>query len=297
MRVFVTGATGFIGAPTVGELRATGHEVVGLARSDASAAALAAMGAEAHRGDILDDASLSAAARDCDGIIHLAYDHSDLHAYAPRDEAVLRLLTAPLLGTGKPIVAASVTGILSQGVVGTENDPPSPTSVGTFRTGSENVIQEAARDGARAMTVRMPPTVHGPNDRGPTFVPRLIALARESGVSAYVGDGENRWPAVHLLDTAHLLRLALEQGAPGARFHAVAESGIPVRRIAETIGEKLGIPVRSLTMEQAETHFGFLAKFVAMDIPCSSEITRASLGWNPTHPDLLEDLKSGTYFD
>lgn len=297
MKVFVTGATGFIGVPTVGELRAAGHEVVGLARSDASAAALAAMGAEAHRGDILDDASLSAAAQNCDGIIHLAYDHSDLHAYAPRDEAVLRLLTAPLLGTGKPIIAASVTGILSQGIVGTENDPPSPTAVGTFRTGSENVIQEAARSGARAMTVRMPPTVHGPNDRGPTFIPRLIALAREKGVAAYVGDGENRWPAVHLFDTARLLRLALERGAPGARFHAVAESGIPVRTITETVGEKLAIPVRSLTVEQAEEHFGFMTKFVTMDIPCSSEITREQLDWHPTNPDLLSDLRNGTYFE
>ncbi len=291
MRVFVTGATGFIGSAFVQELIGAGHEVLGLARSEASAAALSRLGAQAHRGELSDLGSLAAGAGACDGVVHLAFIH-DFSRYeqnAETDRQAAAAMAAALEGSGRPLVVTSGTAVLPPGRLGTEDNPPTTQT----RAKSELALAWADR-GVRVSVVRLPPSVHGRGDRA--FVPALIDVARRSGVSAYLGDGGNRWPAVHRLDAARLFRLALERAEPGQRLHGVAEEGIPVRRIAEAIGAGLGVPIRSLAADEADAQFGWLAGFLGLDGPASSAITRAALGWNPREPDLLTDVRENGYF-
>ncbi|HEU4409579.1 MAG TPA: SDR family oxidoreductase [Polyangiaceae bacterium] len=297
MRVFVTGATGFIGQAVVRELITAGHAVLGLARSDGSAEALARMGAAAHRGELTDPDGLAAGARACDGVIHLAFIH-DFAAYADAaatDRRAVEALAAALEGSGKPLVVTSGTATLRPGRIGTERDAPAPGAAAAPRAPSEAATLAAAERGVRASVVRLPPSVHGAGDRG--FVPALIGVARRTGLAAFVGDGANRWPAVHRLDAARLFRRALEGAAPGARLHGVAEEGVPMRAIAEAIGEGLGVPVRGLSEGEAAAHFDWMARFVAIDNPTSSAVTRDTLGWRPQEPGLLTDLRLSGYFD
>jgi nucleoside-diphosphate-sugar epimerase len=291
MRVFVTGATGFIGSAVVQELISAGHEVSGLARSDAAAAKLAQAGAGVHRGALDDLASLAAGARASDGVIHLAFIHdfSRYEANAETDRVAAAAMADAMEGTGKPLVVTSGTAVLPPGRVGVETDVPTAQT----RAKSELVLAAAGR-GVRVSAVRLAPSVHGRGDTA--FVPALIGLARDKGVSAYVGDGANRWPAVHRLDAARLFRLALEKGDPGQRFHGAAEEGIPVRAIAGAIGAGLGLPVRSIDPDEAAGHFGWLSGFVSLDMPASSVFTRATLGWDPHEADLLTDLCESGYF-
>jgi nucleoside-diphosphate-sugar epimerase len=293
MRVFVTGATGFIGSAIVPELLAAGHEVVGLARGDAGAEALARAGAAVHRGELADTDSLAAGARACDGVIHTAFIHdfSQFEASVETDRRAVLALAGALEGSGKPLVVTSGTAMIAGGRLGTEEDTPRP---GVFRAASEEATLAAAGHGVRASVVRLPPSVHGAGDHG--FVPMLIGIARRTGVAAWIGEGANRWPAVHRLDAARLFRLALEHAPAGARLHGVAEEGVPMRAIAETIGAGLGIPARGLADDAAEAHFGWMARFVALDNPASSALTRASLGWHPEGPDLLRDMRESLYF-
>jgi nucleoside-diphosphate-sugar epimerase len=270
--------------------------VLGLARSDASEQALTRLGAEAHRGELSDTDMLAAGARVCEGVIHTAFIH-DFSAYAAAaetDRRAVEALAGALEGSGKPFVSTSGTLVLAPGRIGTEEDAPAPGSAAYLRAPAEVTVLAAANRGVRASVVRLPPSVHGPGDHG--FVPALIDIARRKGVSAFVGDGANRWPAVHRLDAARLFRLALENAAAGARLHAVAEEGIAMRAIAEVIGEGLGIPVRSLTEDKAQAHFEWLAGLVAIDNPTSSALTRNSLGWRPKEPELLTDMRDSGYF-
>lgn len=291
MRVFVTGATGFIGTAVVQELLGAGHEVVGLARSDEAAAKLKAAGAGAHRGALDDLESLAEGARWADGVAHLAFIH-DFSRYeenAETDRMATAALAGALEGTGKPLVVTSGTAVLTPGRMGVETDAPTAQT----RAKSELVLAWANR-GVRVSVVRLAPSVHGRGDAA--FVPALVAIARDTGVSAYVGDGTNRWPAVHRLDAARLFRLALERSEPGARFHGVAEAGIPTRTIAEAIGAGLCLPVRSISPEEAAGHFGWLAGFLQLDALASSALTRDALGWAPTEPGLIQDMREGGYF-
>lgn len=295
MRVFVTGATGFIGEAIVRELQGAGHEVLGLARSDAAAETLAQRGIKAHRGELANVDSLVAGARACDGVIHTAFIH-DFSAYAAAaetDRRAIAALAGALEGSGKPFVATSGTALLAPGRVGTEADAPAPGSAGFHRAAAEQTMLTAAERGVRSSVVRLPPSVHGAGDHA--FVPALIGIARRTGVSACVGDGANRWPAVHRLDVARLFRLALEDAAPGTRLHGVAEEGLTLRSIAEVIGEGLGLPVRSVTPEEAGAHFDWLAHFAAIDNPTSSARTRETMRWNPEEPGLLRDMRENGY--
>jgi nucleoside-diphosphate-sugar epimerase len=292
MRVFVTGSTGFIGSAIVDELRAGGHEVLGFARSEASAGKLAALGVEVLRGDLTDTDSLVAGVKACDGTIHTAFIHdfSDMEANARVDLRAIEAMTAALEGSNKPFVATSGTALLKPGHLVTENDPPA-MQVG--RAKSEGAIASAATRGVRASMVRLAPTVHGAGDHG--FVPMIVEMARRHGHAAYIEDGANRWPAVHRLDAAHLFCLALERAEPGARLHGAAEEGVPFKSIAETIGAGLGIPVRSLSKDEAAAYFGWMAMFAGIDNPTSSAITRSSLGWQPQQLELLPDMRAN-YF-
>jgi nucleoside-diphosphate-sugar epimerase len=295
MRVFLTGATGFIGEAIVRELIAAGHQVLGLARTDATAKALTQRGVEAHRGDLSDTESLAEGARVCDGVIHTAYVHDwsvPREVTSETDREAVQAMAAALEGTGKPFVLTSGTAVLAPGRVGTEEDAPPSDAIP--RAASERAALDAASRGVRASIVRLPPSVHGTGDHG--FVPLLIETARRTGLSAFVGGGANRWPAVHRLDAAHLFRLALEQAAPGTRLHGVAEEGIPMREIAVAIGEGLGVSVRSLTPDEAREHFGWFAGFVAIDNPTASALTRAAFGWSPQEIRLLADIQENGYF-
>lgn len=295
MRVFVTGATGFIGSAIVQDLLANGHTVLGLARSDATAVRLAQWGVDVHRGDLSDTDSLAAGARACDGVIHTAFIHdfSQYEANAATDGRAMEAMASALEGSGKPLVATSVTTLLTPGSIGTENDAPAPAGFASVRSVSEGVLLAAQR-GVRVSAVRLPPSVHGKGDFG--FVPMLIEVARRTGVAAYVGDGANRWPAIHRLDAARLFRLALEKAIAGSRLHGAAEEGIPMRDIAQTIGQGLGVPVRSMTVEEADAHFGWMASFAAIDNPISNAITRNAVGWQPQEVGLLADMQSSGYF-
>jgi nucleoside-diphosphate-sugar epimerase len=296
MRVFVTGATGFIGSATVAELLDAGHEVVGLARSDEAAAAVAAAGAEVHRGSLEDLDSLRRGAADSDGVIHTAFIHdfSQMEAAGRADLRAIEALGATLDGSGRPLVIASGTALVAPGRLATEEDSPKPGGPGSHRVASERTALGLAARGVRSAAVRFAPSVHGEGDHG--FVPMLIDIAGGKGVSGYIGDGTNRWPAVHRLDAANLLRLAVESASAGSVLHAVGDEGVPVRDIAAVIGRHLNVPVVSIAAEDAAEHFGFLAGFLAADVPASSALTRQRLGWEPVHAGLIADLEAGHYF-
>src|SRR5579864_5788344 len=292
MRIFVTGATGFVGSAVVQELLAAGHQVLGLARSDKSAQSLAAAGAEVHHGSLHDLESLRRGATAADAVIHTAFIH-DFSNYGPAAEADRRAIESlgeTLAGSDRPLIVTSGTLVVASGRKAREEDLPHPE----FPRKSEEAALGLAARGVRASVLRLPPSVHGEGDHG--FVPRLIGIAREKGVSAYVGDGRNRWPAVHRLDAAHLYRLVLEKGTAGAKYHGVAEEGIAMRAIAETIGAGLGVPVRHLTGDEAQAHFDWMAHFVAIDNPTSSALTRNRLGCRPQEPELPTDMKESGYF-
>jgi nucleoside-diphosphate-sugar epimerase len=293
MRVFVTGATGFIGSAVVQELINAGHRVVGLARTDERAATLAKWGAEVHRGELADIDSLVAGARANDGVIHLAFGHdfSKYQEAIETDRRVVEAMAGALEGSGKPLVIASGTLMVAHGRPATERD--APVSVDFPRAASEAAVLAASGRGVRSSVVRLAPSVHDRAQQG--LVTMMIAQAREKGVSVFVGDGANRWPAVHRLDAARLFKAALERAEPGSRLHAVAEDGIPLRTIAEAIGKGLGVPVRSIAAEEATAQFGFLAWALTLDNPTSSALTRESLGWHPREAGLIAGLREGGY--
>lgn len=295
MRVFVTGATGFVGSAIVKELINAGHEVLGLTRSAAGAALLVAAGAEAHHGDLDELESIKSGASACDGVIHTAFNHdfTKFKENSENDKRVIEALGDALAGTEKPLIITSAIGLLPRGKFVNENDiavaGPNP------RIASEEAINTVAGRGIRVSGLRLPPSVHDEGDYG--FVPMLINIARQKGISVYEGEGLNRWPAVHRLDAAVLYRLALEKAAAaGTRYHAVAEEGILFRDLAEMIGKRLHIPVVSKSKEDAAAHFGSFAHFAAMDIHASSDKTQEELGWQPIHPGLLADLEGDSYF-
>jgi nucleoside-diphosphate-sugar epimerase len=296
MRVFLTGATGFIGSAVVQELIRTGHQVTGLARSDAGAKSLAAAGAKVHRGDLQDLDSLRSGAAASDGVIHTGFIHdfSRFKEVCEVDKRAIETLGAALAGSGRPLAIASGTALVTPGRLATEESVSTVTFADIPRVASEEAATSMAKQGVRVALVRLSPTVHGDGDHG--FVPMLIKMAREKGISAYVGDGRNRWNAVHRLDAAHLFRLALEKATAGAKYHAVAEEGIPFRDIAQIIGKRLNIPVVSKSPEEAAKHFGWFAHFAGLDCPASSNLTQERLGWHPAQPGLIPDLDREQYF-
>jgi len=296
MRVFVTGASGFVGAAVIHELKQAGHHVIGLARSDASAAALEAAGFEVHRGDIEDLDSLRAGAAKADGVIHTAFNHdfSRFQASCAHDALVIEALAAPLEGTKRPLIITSGIGVLPHGSLLTEDVMPPTGPAAHPRTATEHASMAAATRGVKVSVVRLPPSVHGEGDHG--FVPLLINLARQKGLAAYLGEGRNRWPAVHRLDAAELFRRVAELGRPGAAYHGAAEVGVPFADLTAVIGRRLGLPVQRERVEAAAAHFGWFEKFAAMDNPCSSEATQRELGWQPRRTGLLADVDQPGYF-
>lgn len=292
MRIFITSASGWIGSAVTRELLAAGHEVVGLARSDASAAAVTALGAEVRRGDLTDLDSLRAAAEGADGIIHTAFIH-DFSAHedaAAVDFAAVSLFGDLLEGTDKPLVIAS--GVL--GAVTVETDRPDPATAWSPRLTTEAMLLGFAERGIRSASVRLAPTVHGDGDHG--FMSVLVGIDRDKGTAGYIGDGTSTWPAVHVLDAAHLFRLAIEKAPAGSVVHAIDDEGVRMIDIAEVIGRHLGVPTASVAAEDAVEHFGWLGRFLAIDSRASSTITRELVGWEPTHPNLIADLEAGHYF-
>jgi nucleoside-diphosphate-sugar epimerase len=323
MKVFVTGATGYIGQAVVAELINSGHKVSALARNAAAAEALTARGVTVRRGGIDDLGALKAAAKAADGAIHLAYMHGIgqvplmsrlgiiagglpggiigrfMAVASAADRRAIDTLGSVFKRSGRPLVTvfgtlgqAAETGMASH--AGTETTPPDPRSPGYARAKNEAMVERLGRDGVRATMVRLAPTVHGPEDTG--LIPQLIGFAKKQGHASYVGSGDNRWPAVHRLDAARLLRAALEQGTAGARYHAVAEDGFAFRAIAERIGEGTGLPVKVLTPKEAAGSLSYLARFVTADNPTSSAWTQAQLGWTPREAGLFDDLANAGYF-
>jgi nucleoside-diphosphate-sugar epimerase len=296
MRVFVTGASGWIGSATVDELLAAGHEVTGLARSDASAAAVAAKGAQVRRGDLDDLASIRAGAEAAEAVIHLAnkHDWSDMAGTAAAERAAVQAIGDVLAGTDRPFLFASGVAALAQGRPATEDDPSPFHGPDSPRGGSENLALEFTGRGVRSVSLRFAPTVHGTGgDHG--FIAAIAAVARNKGVSGYPGDGTNRWAAVHRSDAARLVALGLAKAPAGARLHAVAEEGVPAREIAEAIGRTLGLPVTSIAPDDVPDHFGWIGTFFSMDLTATSAATRELLGWVPEGPTLLEDIDAGAY--
>jgi nucleoside-diphosphate-sugar epimerase len=299
MRIFVTGASGHLGSAVVPELLSAGHQVTGLARSDAGAERIAALGAEVRRGDLDDTDGLRAAAAAADGVIHLAFKHDlmqvgDMSGAASADLGAVKAIAEALLGTGKPFVGTSGTLLLARahpGQVGTEND----VGEGGFRIDTENFVIGLGDRGVRSSVVRLAPIVHSELDRT-GYVPAMIGIARQKGFAAYVGDGANRWSAVHTLDAAPLFRLALEEGVAGTRYHAVGDQAVPFGHVAEAIGRNLDVPVRPIGTDACVEYFGFLAHVVQMDSPASSDRTQELLGWTPKHPGLIDDINEGHYF-
>ncbi|HEX6395390.1 MAG TPA: SDR family oxidoreductase [Acidimicrobiales bacterium] len=293
MRVFVTGASGFIGSAVVPELIGAGHQVVGLARSDDSAKAIDAAGAEVLRGSLEDLDSLRKGASESDGVIHLAFIHdfTNFEVSVRTDLQAIGAIGAVIEGTGRPFFIASGVATVAEDRPATEHDaaradfPRSPAAEMTLAL---------AGSGVRSGVVRLPPTVHGEGDQG--FVSRLVDIAREKGVSGYVADGSNRWPAVHRVDAAVLFRKALEDAPAGSALHAVADEGVPARTIAEVIGRHLDLPVASIPREAAAEHFGWLGLIFAADLPTTSEVTRKLLDWEPAQPGLVDDMEEGHYF-
>ena len=318
MRVFVTGATGFVGFAVVKDLIAAGHQVTGLARSDASAEKLQEAGAKVLRGDIENLDVLRQGARNADGVIHTAFYHEITHlplgtrlrvilgglptgigtrflsAAVEADKRALETFGEVLRGSDRPLVGTFGTMGMTPAVLATEDQQFDPRSAGAVRASTEKVMRSLASQRVRTTIVRLPPVVHGEGDRN-GFMPFLIKTAKKKGESAYLGSGGNRWPAVHHVDAAHVFRLALEKGEAGAAYHAVAEEGIPFRTIAAMIGNGLRLPIVSKALSEAEKQFSFLSSFVPVDNPSSSALTRERLGWNPTKPQLAEDLQLAGY--
>jgi nucleoside-diphosphate-sugar epimerase len=305
MRVFVTGASGWIGSAVVPELLGAGHQVVGLARSDASAAALAAAGAEVRRGSLDDLEALGDEAAASDGVIHLAFKHDlaftgDFQSAADADRRAVEVFGDTLVGSDRPLVIASGTLWAAPGRLATERDGHGQETAAGLGDGprarwaTSELALGFADSGVRSSILRLPPTVHGDGDHG--FMATLVGIAREAGESASIGDGANRWPAVHRLDAARAAHLALEKAPAGSTLHAVADEGVPTREIAEVIGRQLNVPVTSIPRDEAAAHFTWLAEFLSVDAPASSALTRDLLGWQPTQPGLLEDLEQGHYF-
>lgn len=297
MHVFVTGATGFIGSALVLELLKAGHKVTGLARSDASAKKLVDVGAEVLRGDLDDLESLKRGAAASEGVIHCAFKHdfANFEASCQADRTAVETLGAALTGSEKPLIVTSGTAALAPGHVATEEeDVANPVGPASIRLQTEVVALAMAKNDVRVSVVRLPPSVHGDGDEG--FMSMLIGVARKQGVSAYIGDGLNRWPAVHKFDAATLYRLALEKAPAGSRFHAIGDEGVLIKDVAEVIGRRLNLPVVSKTLEEAMTQFGLFAGLLAQNIPASSARTQEQLGWKPTHPALIPDLEGDYYF-
>jgi len=295
MRVFVTGASGWIGSAVTAELLTAGHDVLGLARSSQSADAIAAAGASVHRGSLDDLESLRKGAVDADAVIHLGFNHdfSDMAGAWRTERAVVETFLDVLEGSDRPFLLASGVAGLTPGRVATENDASTQRGPDSMRGGAENLARDHADRGVRSVGLRFAPTVHGEGDHG--FVATIAGIARTTGVSGYVGDGSARWPAVHRLDAAHLVRLALEGAPAGSVVHAVAEEGVATRDIAEALGRGLGVPAASIDPADVTEHFGWIGRFFAMDAPTSSTLTRELLGWEPTHPGLLDDIAAGYY--
>ncbi|HLI60382.1 MAG TPA: SDR family oxidoreductase [Solirubrobacteraceae bacterium] len=300
MRVFVTGASGWIGSAVTTELIDAGHQVTGLARSEESAAAVEALGADVLRGDIEDLDLLRRGARDADAVVHLAFRHDvafrdgDFEAAVASDRAAIEAIGGELAGSDRPLAIASGVAGLRPGALATEEERPEPFPGSGGRIENERTALALVDRGVRSMSVRFAPTVHGDGDGG--FIKQIVEADRGHGLAAYVGDGANRWAAVHRSDAARLVRLGIERAPAGSVLHAVAEEGVSMREIAEAIGEGLGIPAGAIGADAAPAHFGFLARFIAMDMPVSSAITRELLDWTPTGPGLVEDIAAGHYF-
>ncbi len=296
MRVFVTGATGFVGSAVVQELMQAGHQVVGLARSDSAAKSLIAAGVEVQRGDLEDLESLRSGVASADSVIHTAFIHdfSRFKEVCEIESHAIEAIGSALAGSNRPLLITSGTALVTPGRLATEEDVSVFTPDDFPRVATEQAALALAERGVRVSLVRLSPSVHGEGDHG--FVPTLIQIARDKGVSAYVGEGANRWTAVHRLDAAHLYRLVLEKGSAGARYHAVDEQGIALRDIADVIGRCLNIPVVSKSPEEAADHFGWFTQFAGLDCPASSKLTQERLDWRPVQPSLLTDLGQGSYF-